>query len=356
MAIGNKMIIPEDIVCKLVELPVEEVAERLGISIENHKSLCFMHNDHTPSMKYSVKQNIFYCFVCGKGGGPIRLVMEHEGWTFQESCVWLGREFNIWLPEGKRYEKPIKKTIRSVFLPNKVEADSVFDVEITSWLIENAKLSEIAKCFLFEQRHFKDAIIKQLNIKSITYPKQVVTKLISQFGEKRCLKSGLLRKGEYGLYFYFFTPCLLFPYYEQDGTLVGLQSRYLGDKENAPRFQFMSSQKTRVFNLPVLNNLKRGDRLYISEGITDCLALLCSGKEAVAIPSATILPIEDLVSLNNYDLHMYPDQDEAGQKAFIELRRFFVNLYSTIKEDKLPKDVKDYCDYYVQTQIADGQE
>ena len=90
------------------------------------------------------------------------------------------------------------------------------------------------------------------------------------------------------LYFYFYTPCLLFPYYDQDGSLIGVQSRYLGTNEKAPRFQFMSSQKTRLYNLPILNCLDRGDKLYISEGITDCLALLSDGLKAVAIPARSV--------------------------------------------------------------------
>ena len=170
------------------------------------------------------------------------------------------------------------------------------------------------------------------------------------------MKSGIVRIGEYGAYFYFYTPCLLFPYYEQDNSLVGIQSRYLGEKKEAPRFQFLSSQKTRLFNLPILNKLKRGDKLYISEGITDCLAMLSSGLNAVAIPSATIQPLEDLILLKNYDLHMYPDQDEAGQRALMDLRRFFVNNYSTVKAEKLPEGVKDYCEYYISTQVADDTE
>ena len=96
--------------------------------------------------------------------------------------------------------------------------------------------------------------------------------------------------------------------------------------------------------------------MYISEGITDCLALLSNGLKAVAIPSATILPFEDLVLLKNYDLHMYPDQDVAGQRALLELRRFFVNHYSTVKLEKLPEGVKDYCDYYTTTHQLDGNE
>ena len=96
--------------------------------------------------------------------------------------------------------------------------------------------------------------------------------------------------------------------------------------------------------------------MHISEGITDCLALLSDGLDAVAIPSATILPMEDLVLLKNYDLYMYPDQDEAGLKAFIALRRFFVNHYSTVKAKELPDGVKDYCDFYIKKQESYGRE
>ena len=51
---------------------------------------------------------------------------------------------------------------------------------------------------------------------------------------------------------------------------------------------------------------------------------------------------------------MYPDQDDAGQRAYMELRRFFVNNYSMVKAEKLPEGVKDYCDYYI-SQVSDGK-
>lgn len=242
--------------------------------------------------------------------------------------------------------KTVRRRVKRIYLPKKEEMIGEFDEELYTWLIENAKLSEQAKRLLFEERRFKEEVIERLNIKSVTFPKMAIAMLIGRFGEKRCLKSGLLKKGQYGLYFYFYTPCLLFPYYERYGRLVGVQSRYLGEIEDAPRFQFLSLRKTRLFNLPILNTLKRGDKLFISEGITDCMALLSSGQNAVAIPSATILPLEDLVTLRSYDLHMFPDQDEAGQKAFVELRRFFVNHYAMLRAEKLPEGAKDYCDYY----------
>lgn len=349
------MLIPQDVIDRLQELNIEKVAVKLGMDVKRHKALCFMHNDHAPSITFSESKNMYKCWVCGVGGGPIKLVQDKEGWNFQEACVWLAKEFNVILPEWKALKKPVKKAVRRTYLSNKEDKVGTFDIEIFNWLIETAGLSKTANSFLFEQRYFNKNVIHSLNIKSVTDSKKAVAALESRFGTERCQKSGLVREGDYGTYFYFYTPCLLFPYYEQDGRLAGVQSRYLGENKKAPRFQFLSSQKTRLFNLPILNTLKHGDSLYITEGITDCLAMLSAGLNAVAIPSATIQPLEDLILLKNYDLHMYPDQDEAGRRAFMEIRRFFLQHYTTVKAEALPESTKDYCDYYISKQEADGK-
>ena len=84
------MRIPEEIVAHLMELSIEPVAEKLGINIHQHKAHCFMHDDHKSSLMLSVAKNMFICFVCGKGGGPIQLVMEHVGGAFLDAGLWLG--------------------------------------------------------------------------------------------------------------------------------------------------------------------------------------------------------------------------------------------------------------------------
>lgn len=350
------MMILDAIVDRLKALPIEEVAERLGMTIERHAALCFMHNDHVPSLKFNVSRNIYRCFVCDKGGGPIRLVQEYKALPFQEACAWLADQFNIWRPGDERNLKSVSRVTRKRLLHTSNEIAIELDTEVLTWLINTARVSPRACKFLFEERHFKRDVVEKLHIRSISHPTRLVGTLVRRFGEGRCLKSKIVRQGKYGLYCFFYTPCLLFPYYEQDGGFAGIQSRYLGDNKDVPRFQFLLSQKTRLFNLPVLNTLKQGDKLYISEGITDCLAMLSAGMNAVAIPSATILPLEDLVTLKKYDLHMYPDQDEAGFRAFTKLRRFFVNQYSTLRAERLPEGIKDYCDYYVKSQGANGED
>lgn len=349
------MNIPQNIVGCLNELPIEEVADRLGIEVRRHKALCFKHEDHNPSITFSTSKNIYKCWVCGVGGGPIKLVQDKEGLNFQEACIWLGQKFNIWCPKENNRNFP-KRTSTQKYLTKHKEETVIFNKEVYTWLINNATLLEPAKMFLFNERHLDEGVVKKLRIGSVVNSLNMVNALIKRFGEDVCLKTGLVRRGNDGLYFYFYTPCLLLPYYDMDGILIGVQSRYLGTNEKVPRFQFMSSQKTRLYNLPILNSLRRGDKLYISEGITDCLALLSDGLNAVAIPSATILPTEDLILLKNYELHMYPDQDSAGEKAFISLRRFFINHYSIVRAEVLPDGVKDYCDYYIKKQEINGWE
>lgn len=348
------MAIPQYIIERLLSLDIEEVAMKLGIDVKKHKALCFIHDDHNPSITFSKAKNVYRCWSCGVGGDTIQLVQDKKNLNFFDACVWLASHFNISIPEYKSTKKQTKKVIRTVNFSKKNKDASGFDVEVFSWLIDNARLSDLAKRFLYKDRLLKDEVVRKMRIGSVNYPNKVIDSLIARFGEERCLNAGIIRKGEDGLYFYFYTPCLLFPYYEKNDELVGVQSRYLGDNKKSPRFQFISSQQTRMYNLPILNTLKRGDKLYISEGITDCLALLSTGFNAVAIPSATILPLEDLYMLRIYDLRMYPDNDEAGQRAFIKLRRFFLNNYSLLKPETLPEGVKDYSEYYISIYKTDG--
>ena len=86
---------------KLRDLPIEGVAERLGLRVRMHKALCPFHDDHHASLSFSVRRNTYRCFVCGASGGTIDLVMRHLHVDFKEACRWLADENNIILEEWK---------------------------------------------------------------------------------------------------------------------------------------------------------------------------------------------------------------------------------------------------------------
>ena len=132
-----------------------------------------------------------------------------------------------------------------------------------------------------------------------------------------------------------------------EGRIINLQSRYLGKKKDAPRFQFIPNAQISMFNIEILKDLKIGEKLFLSEGITDCIALLSSGRKAVAIPSATLLKEKQLKLLAARNLYMYPDKDEAGERLFDELQIMLGKRGAMVVRVSLPKGCKDFSDYYV---------
>ncbi|MBR4130949.1 MAG: hypothetical protein IKU02_08550, partial [Bacteroidaceae bacterium] len=95
--------------------------------------------------------------------------------------------------------------------------------------------------------------------------------------------------------------------------------------------------------------LSTGEDLYITEGCSDCWAMLSAGHKALAIPSATLLKpkdIEQLLSLSltlRLKFHMYPDRDAPGERLFLQLKEILPNL----EHHQLPLGCKDYSEYYL---------
>ncbi len=126
---------------------------------------------------------------------------------------------------------------------------------------------------------------------------------------------------------------------------MGMQNRNLV-RGALPRFRFPPGAECGIYNLPVLNLLKPGEPLFITEGASDCWAMLSAGHKAIAIPSATLLTQKDKELLSQLSstisFHMYPDQDEPGERLFLQLQQVLPNL----QHHQLPKGCKDFSEYY----------
>lgn len=341
------MYISKEVKDKILEIPILRLAGDLGLSVRRKTALCFMHEDKHPSLTFTQSKNTWKCYVCNKGGDQITLVMEKLGLSYIDACKWIADKYGIIIPEDDGYRKRVstKKAVQQKPAPATVS--KLADTEMLTWIVNHAGLSDIAKKFLFETRKYKPEVVEQLRIGSISDASRLVQALINTFGQERALASGIVRKNSRGLYLFYCTPCLIFPYTDIDGNVVNLQSRYLGDNKKTPRFQFLSGVDTGIFNMQVLNSTSRTEKLFISEGVTDCIALLSAGQKAVAIPSATLLKQEDVRFLANKNLFMYPDSDEPGEKLFQELYKLLLDNYSYITRLHLPEGIKDYSDYYI---------
>ena len=104
------------------------------------------------------------------------------------------------------------------------------------------------------------------------------------------------------------------------------------------------------FRLPMLNLLKPREALYITEGCSDCWAMLSAGHKAIAIPSATLLTRKDKELLSSLsaqlstEFHMYPDRDAPGERLYLQLQKVLPDLV----HHQLPPGCKDFSEYFSQ--------
>ena len=313
---------------KLRDLPIEGVAERLGLQVVRHKALCPFHDDHHASLSFSVRRNSYRCFVCGASGGTIDLTMRYLGKSFREACRWLADGAAIDITSYRYNEITTKER-------------PPFDASRYERFFERPFLNDEARRFLYEERKIDPRVVRWCRLTSWRD------------------KQGV--------------PWLQIPYYDREGKLIGIQNRNLtpsrppqgealnhsptGDKkssprgglEGVPRFRFPTGSRCTIYNLPVLNLLKPGESLWITEGCSDCWAMLSAGHKAIAIPSATLLKRKDVEHLSlithhlSLHLHMFPDRDEPGERLFMQLKE----LLPTLVHHQLPPDCKDFSEYFL---------
>ena len=292
---------------KLRDLPIEGVAERLGLQVVRHKCLCPFHDDHHASMSFKVSKNTFRCFVCGASGGTIDLVMRHLHLDFKAACRWLAD--GSWLTvNGSGFDALQTSAIRH---------QTSFDASRYERFFERPWLNEEARKFLFDERRLDPRVVRWCRLTSW--------------------------KDKQGV------PWLQIPYYNQEGQLVGVQNRNL-IKGALPRFRFPQGSQCGIYNLPVLNRLKPGDALWITEGCSDCWAMLSAGHKAIAIPSATLLTKKDSEILKSLTMNhetltvpMFPDNYTPGERLFLQLQKVLPSLV----HHQLPLGCKDFSEYYL---------
>ena len=352
---------------KLRELDILQVADLLGMGLRNKRALCIHHDDHHPSLAFNVKKNTCHCYSCGFSADTIGLVRERLNLGFSEACHWLADHFDVYIGDEKygnsaRYaDKCADKkvltasdrrmaSLRAHFAETHVShghvAPSSVDVEFYQQMFRQMHLSESGRRFLFEERLLSPEALKVCQIVSTE--------------QSVCMA----RVGR-GV---FDGPSLIFPYFDQEGRLVSVQSRYLGkpksesssdmDKvsfdevkpKEIPRFKFAPGSHRMIYGLDRLKDYPPDEPLLITEGPSDCWTALTLGFHAIAIPSATLFDRRFQGLLAGRNLHIFPDQDEAGLSLYFELKKALPSLVY----HQLPEGCKDLSEYYLKLRRREG--
>lgn len=332
---------------KLRDLPIEGVAEQLGMVVKRHKALCPFHDDHHASLSFNTRRNSCRCYVCmGDSVGTIDLVMKYLGKDFLSACRWLAEVNGVYLEDSHPKvvsSSPISLSSSSSETSSetsskaspKASLSSSFDAGKYARFFEHPWLNEAARRFLFEERKIDWRVVNWCRLTSWTD-----------------------RKG---------VNWLQIPYFSTEGKLIGIQNRNLDYRKGgtgnaeasesdipagsnpAPRFRFPYGAKCSIYNQPIVRALTPGEQLFITEGSSDCWAMLSAGHKAIAIPSATLLKPEDkkwlaeMGELLHTEWHMFPDRDAPGESLFMQLKEILPQLV----HHQLPPECKDFSEYYL---------
>lgn len=316
---------------KLRDLPIEKVAKEMGMKVEHHKALCPFHDDHHASLSFNTRKNNCRCYVCmGDSVGTIDLVMKYLGKDFLSACRWLAEEHQVQLEEDRKREASSSSSSPGDSSSggsspednsggSSSEKSSSFDASRYARFFEHPWLNLTARRFLFEERKIDERVAAWCRLTSWTDKKGV--------------------------------NWLQIPYFDMEGKLIGIQNRNLDYKkgESTPRFRFPYGAKCSFYNLPIVRGMAPGEQLFITEGCSDCWAMLSAGHKAIAIPSATMLKPDDkkwlaeIGSQLKIEWHMFPDKDAPGESLFLQLKEILPSLV----HHQLPPGCKDFSEYYL---------
>ena len=368
---------------KLRDLPIEGVAEQMGIKVERHKALCPFHDDHHASLSFSTRRNSCRCYVCmGNSVGTIDLVMKYLGKDFLSACRWLAEVNGVYLEDGRKREGAFSSLSSEASSGGGSHSEkdsggshsgkdsggshsekdsggsssgksSSFDASKYARFFEHPWLNEAARRFLFEERKIDWRVVNWCRLTSWTDKKGINWLQIPYFDMDGRLIGIQNRNLDYRKTPTDFTDDTDSPSHQTEGSLQTEGSHQtvgsLQTEPMAPRFRFPYGARCSIYNLPVVGRLKPGEKLFITEGCSDCWAMLSAGHKAIAIPSATLLKPEDKQLLADIErqyqveFHMFPDQDAPGEQLFLQLREILPHLV----HHQLPPGCKDFSEYYL---------
>lgn len=329
------------------QIPIIEIAMRLGIQVRGTKAMCFMgHDKASPSLSFLKSRNTWRCFgSCGKHGDGITLVMEKEGLDFQSALEWFELNYGVVVKrqfhgqrKRSRLLKP-KKTVVVVAPPQNTEF--ITDIELYTSFIEKCEFVTSPTGTKYLDSHgISPEAARRLNLRQLSKPEHALRWLVETWGEQRVYRSGIAwGNGGCPERLLWSSYALLFPF-SDNGKIVYIQGRmFKGDR----KFLNLRGVTKPIFNSDSLKGLPAGETVHICEGVPDAIALESNGLVAVGVLGATSFSADFVDHFLKFKVIVLGDGDEAGAKFAKDISKYFMVRGKPVHCMLLPKgrDVSD---------------
>ena len=318
------MAIAQEIIDKI--LGVADIVSIIGEYVKLTKrsgqfwGVCPFHNEKTSSFTVTPTKGIYKCFGCGKGGNVISFLQEHEKMSFPEAVRYLGKKYNIEIPEKELSSEELQR--------EKKRESQQIALRAAAALFTRSRFDKEAKEYLLKRGFSPDDPLLDKYQVGYSSPFNATSETLKRqgFPDEMLYDVSILGKTEKGTYYNYFQDRIIFPYFSITGNIIGFQARYLKEKQNEPKYR--NSRETDLFKKGSIifglyqakNAIIKEDKVFWTEGQFDVLTWVKSGIENTVGGSGTAMTTNHLKQLIRFtrNITLVFDGDKAGQKAAIK--------------------------------------
>ncbi len=301
----------------------------------NYWGLCPFHHEKTPSFSVSEPKQIFHCFGCGKGGGPIRFVMEMDSLSFPEAVGKLAEQAGLQVPDDggdgvwrEKRRRILELNKEAARFYRAMLADSR-GAAVATYIREKRRISPkfSARFGLGAAPDAWDSLISAMRDKG--------------YDKADLIDAGLAVAGKGGGVYDKYRNRLMLPVIDPRGDVIGFTSRVMDD--STPKY--LNTPETAIFKkrsiLYGLNYAKQTRRpnMILVEGNIDVITLHQAGFDNTVATMGTALTEEHARLLERYtkELVLCYDNDAAGEDATQRAIAILKHSELSVKVLRLPK-------------------
>ena len=266
-------------------MAVVRLVEASGIELKRGgKDLlgrCPFHEDDTASLVVTPAKNLWHCFGCGIGGGPIDWVIKRRGVSFRHAVELLREGFTSLAADSTGAKR---STVKALPTPVQLDADDQALLKQTiDYYHERLLAAREAQTYLAARglthpelvAHFKLGLADRTL--GLRLPDK--TRKAGADIRARLQKVGLYRDSGHE----HFNGSLVVPVFDEAGHVVEVYGRKLLDnlRTGTPKHLYLPAREGRgrgVFNLDAL---KASKEVILCEALLDALTFWCAGYRNV---------------------------------------------------------------------------
>jgi len=302
----------------------------------NYWGLCPFHHEKTPSFSVSDSKQIFHCFGCGKGGGPIRFVMEMDGLSFPEAVHKLADQAGLPVPEDGPGDGQRRARRKRVLELNKEAA------RFYRSMLSDPRGAAVAS-YIRDKRRISPKFSARFGLGAAPDAWDSLITAMRERGYDKAdlIDAGLAVAGKGGGVYDKYRNRLMLPVIDVRGDVIGFTSRVMDNSTpkylNTPETSIFKKRSI-LYGLNYAKNTKRPNFILV-EGNIDVITLHQAGFDNTVATMGTALTEEHVRLLERYtkELVLCYDNDAAGEDATQRAIGLLKNSEIGVRVLRLPK-------------------